>query len=459
MVEAMLQAGADIEAVSEASRTPLLQVLNQPFGTVEADRSTLQYLEILVRYGVDVNAHPVGARSAVSLAAGSQRPLVLARLLELGAKVDTSIEVREIHDPRFARTSVRISLLSYVSIFETEIFNMLLHRGALVDCDSYDIPKFTKLEDVCSVSESRCVQTAFLLLEAGADVNATGPFGATALHRAVACRSVEHVTLLLAFGAERVISCQYGTPLHSLCFSVRNTTSFLGHDTTTQIIMDVLLEDDGPLCIDMRDENGSTPLHILAASGKMDYWDYRGSGYSYIVDPMKSLLDSSNSTDFALLTELDNHGRTVFHVAAQQGDVDLLNFLLGRVESSKESALSPDDDPEIVLITIKDKEGWTALHHAAAKGHVGACELLYKRGLAHNCLAEGTEKAVFELALINDHHYLSSDILTWAKASGRASDLDDNMGDTKTQGIRLNAFSLIYCTAVAVLVVSWYIRN
>ncbi|XP_011948153.1 PREDICTED: ankyrin repeat and death domain-containing protein 1A-like [Cercocebus atys] len=65
------------------------------------------------------------------------------------------------------------------------------------------------------------------------------------------------------------------------------------------------------------------------------------------------------------LDHVDKLGRTAFHRAAEHGQLDALDFLVG----------SGCDH------SVKDKEGNTALHLAAGRGHVAVLQRLVDIGL------------------------------------------------------------------------------
>ena len=70
------------------------------------------------------------------------------------------------------------------------------------------------------------------------------------------------------------------------------------------------------------------------------------------------------------LEKVDNYDQTILHVAAFEGDVEILTYLL---KSCKPSDLKK-----------RDKNGWTPLHAAASQGKLEQYDALLKKGASPN---------------------------------------------------------------------------
>lgn len=78
----------------------------------------------------------------------------------------------------------------------------------------------------------------------------------------------------------------------------------------------------------------------------------------------KSLQSITKTFGDGFLHSLDDHSRTPLHVAAMEGDLEILKFLLERGQSLESG----------------DEHGWTALHHACARGHLDIAMYLIAAG-------------------------------------------------------------------------------
>ena len=175
-----------------------------------------------------------------------------------------------------------------------------------------------------------------LFIREGGDVNAQDEDGETPLHRAMARKGNYDVArLLIENGADLANNAIDGkTPLHTF-FS----------DTVEKVLLrDDWIEETLP------DSEGMSTTHFLAWSSKSTAKLFeRGSRH-----------DSTGSWS------ADIFGRTCLHFAASRGNLSVLEYLLGRANSTD--------------LERTDHEGRTALHYAVQSKRVETIDLLLARG-------------------------------------------------------------------------------
>ena len=186
----------------------------------------------------------------------------------------------------------------------------------------------------------------------------------------------------------------------------------------------------GWACIDARDQDGNSVLHVAAANGHKDIIEsllsMQGMSGSVLgiraclvllqvkntqgrtalhlaaraghLCAVEALLCPSGQQETAVakqhqLIDMPDHDqRTPIHLAAINGHFEVLEMLIRTAKenykASRKMARRPSssDDSDQVKIAFQspkwpglgfqDKDGWTAYHHAAAKGHVAVLETL-----------------------------------------------------------------------------------
>ncbi|PNP43128.1 hypothetical protein TGAMA5MH_05061 [Trichoderma gamsii] len=199
---------------------------------------------------------------------------------------------------------------------------------------------------------------AWLLLEHGADLNATDDNGMTPLHRACSsddANNAKDVRLLLQWGADasRQDKTRSHTPLH---IAVRK-----GLDN---VVVQLASQTDH---LEITDSCGHTALMLA------------------ILYPSKSIVRVLLNNG-ASCTTRDPIGRTATHYAACNGFNNALELML-------RSASSPDD------VNLKDDRGYTALHHALTnkKANTQTIRILVEGGA--NLYAEENKGAMTPLML------------------------------------------------------------
>jgi ankyrin repeat protein len=226
----------------------------------------------------------------------------------------------------------------------------LLNAGAQVDarCNNGETPL------TCAMRHNAHNPCAPLLLDAGADIEATDRWGARPLHQAVqSCR--ESVALLLDRGADVHATCAWdtsaqfyyagmitndvadlilinsgGIPVSQGAIETRPTSVIsplhLAATTNTHEILAELIAAGAK--IDAQDSNGLTPLHLSAAAGS--------------IRCTRALLDAG-----ADVGAVDDQGRTARQLTTEKPIADLLNAHEQRLALAARLARSASEVPQV----------------------------------------------------------------------------------------------------------------
>ncbi len=147
------------------------------------------------------------------------------------------------------------------------------------------------------------------------------------------------------------------------------------------------------------DDNGLTPLHVAVAQGSFEM--------------AEMILAKRCARTGGLLHQTEADGRTVVHLAAISGNVEVLRTLL-RMGNSK-SALSGGGSVkhggggtragQRLDLFLRDTQwGWEPLHYAAHYGHAAFVEELLRRGANVHSRTGVKRATVLGLAERGDHH-------------------------------------------------------
>ena len=193
-VVALLRAGADAHARDSGGNTPLHGVAalpERPGPKAMSLRYDTAMVTALVGAGADVNARNDMGETALHLATRAYNPLVIDRLLELGADPDIADDRGRLAGPAicdwpdarfFAGAPPNIAERYYAA--PPESVRGCLDAGA--DANARDEYGNTPLHNLAIANSGFVADVIALLVEAGADVNARNHAGATPFHVALA---------------------------------------------------------------------------------------------------------------------------------------------------------------------------------------------------------------------------------------------------------------------------------
>ncbi|KAH0536063.1 hypothetical protein FGG08_007029 [Glutinoglossum americanum] len=464
ILRCLLEAGAEVNGIGGEYGTALQAALQSSNGGHET--LVLNSACVLLEYNADVNLTPEGQVSPLTAAAMRNFVEVVRLLLRHGARVENG--VLDLDKRSGNRGVVPTSPLSYVPAYYPEIFKLLLAHGALAQCERVapiGPTGMTVLEAACMGIGARCLTTAALLIEAGADVNSTGSYGASPLHRAAYCCSAGHISLLCSKGADATAYFPaYGTPFHSFCKGFkRNGRGMQEEEVDT--ILDALLQGSGTYAIELVDSDGATPLHLLAASAdetRSIYnaaWHTSEDSLSLSIKPITRLLGSLGSRQH-LIQAQDHRGRTPFHIAAASGDRDILKLFHSHSLNFSESNVYPferDSRENAVVVSAQDEDGWTALHHAAANGRDLACRFLLDEAYADSGILDNDGRTAAQIARQNGHvdiaRYISDFGTVEAEGENEGAKIADGNQEQERHvpRVELGSLQVIYCVGVAIV--------
>lgn len=347
MMRLLLDKRADANAAAASGVTPLMEAARS--GSVDAVR-------LLIAHGAQVNARESArGQTALMWAVSRQHPEIVKVLLENHADVAARTESRPMmvmldQGPRGVKTAEKdaheiqvggtTALLFAAENGSVESARLLLAAGARVD-------------DAAADGRSALVTAVFaghrdvatLLLDAGADPNAAAA-GYTPLHAAALRGDSDLVRALLARGANPNAVQTHGSPVRRFGSQWALSSVF----------------------------NGATPLHVAAA-----YLE---------TDAMRALLAGGATVDATL-----PNGVTALQIAAgasidkEARPSDLKKFNV--IDSDVPVIPRPSEDVVAAVRALLDAgaaaahagdNGDTALHAAAATNQPAVIELLAQRG-------------------------------------------------------------------------------
>ena len=328
MVEALVDAGADPNAALPSGETPLMTASRT--GSADAVR-------VLLTHGAEVNAREGShGQTALMWAVAQQHPAIVRELLEHGANIAdrSNVYPKVISSSGNADPSgvYEIAQGGYTPLLfaarqgHLESARLLVAAGADVNAAA---PMGTSTLVVAALSGHGAL--AAFLLEKGADPNAADA-GYTALHAAVLRGDLELVKVLMAHGADPNPRLMRGTPARRV-----SADWTLGHDMIGATPFWLAARFREPALMRVLAENGADPLAaqggataVMAAlqggttRGRRDIPDRNDEG-RLTIDAVQLALDVG--VDVNGTTE---SGDTALHIAASRRLDNVIELLAGR---------------------------------------------------------------------------------------------------------------------------------
>jgi len=200
--------------------------------------------------------------------------------------------------------------------------------------------KSSKLRPVHIAASNGNTEMLSVLLEAGADVNASTSAGHRPLHMAAENGHEQAVTRLLAAGADASVTGKDGeTPLYLAAAG--------GHERVVSALL------GSPAISPVRTSSGEHPLLASARSGNLNVSQLIANRFPELV------------------TTAGPGGQYALHMAAAGNHVDVLRFLVDHGGLGRH-------------VNLSDSRGLHALHAAASEGATPCVELLLRRGAYPN---------------------------------------------------------------------------
>ena len=367
----LLASGLDVNCLDKGARTALhVAALQGKYVHRQGEDQCVQIASLLMDHGADSSiVDDILKWTALRYSDMTASWAIVDRILQdVAADIcDMSYTQRKLHDPNFLQeilTEAAVNGFTYVTAFildngvdintrlhstryshqkyalvhiasengHISLLEFLLEKGADANTCIWD--NSTPLHLACRQGNKECVEA---LLRSSASTNQSNKKGDIPLHEAVRSGNSDIVQILLRNYTEAEVCNKDGdTPLHVAC-QVNNLTAvshLMERNTYTGY----------------RNKNGDSPLDCAIRRGHTAL-------VKYVLKAAKASVMDSNT-----------NGHTPVHLAADIGDVLMLDYLLQFI-------------PEVNVCT---DGGDTPLHVASLNGHADAVAFLLKKGADSN---------------------------------------------------------------------------
>ena len=368
MVDLLLAAGADAAAEVKTGETVLMSC---------ARTGNAAGVTALLDNGADIDAAEASEdQTALMWAVAQDHPAVVEVLLDRGADVQRRSRVRRLVISRRLQSNLRYGELG---------------RRYGTDAEETDIGGYTAL---LFAARHGGVESAHLLLGAGADVNDTAPDGRSALLIAAHSGHVALVELLLAEGANPNAAAAGYTALHAAVLQgdLRMVQALLaaGARPNAQVTRATRVTRNGQVLMIGDHLIGATPFALAAKFAEADILSALAAAGADGLLPLRNgwtplMLAAGASWRYGVWDRRDRALHRDFAFQAQHADE------AGTLAAVR-AALDAGADVNAV-----DETGNSALHHIVDKGFDRVVELLVERGAKLNAT---NDRGMTPLALV-----------------------------------------------------------
>ena len=354
MVELLLVAGADATAALETGATALMTCART--GSVDA-------VKALLAGGAEVDAREASENQTALMWATAQRhPAVVRVLLEWGADV-------------YARSRVRREVISRRLQSDLKYGERVRSGGS--DAEERDIGGFTPLLFAARMGD---IDSARLLLNyGGADVNDTGPDGASVLVVATHSGHGALAQFLLDQGADPNAAAVGYTALHAAVLALPGdlevVKALLDHGArpNAQITLATRVARNGQILYLGEHLVGATPLALAAKYIEVEIMRVLVEAGADVALPLKNgwtplALAAGAGWRFGTWDRRDRH---MIRIPATQRQIYDERGTLEAVKVAVEAGAD---------VTARDADGNTALHYVVSKGYPAVVAFLAESG-------------------------------------------------------------------------------
>jgi len=351
MVTALLAAGADANAAVESGENVLMTCART--GNVDA-------VEALLAAGARVNAKEFSERqSALMWAAAQRHPAVVRLLIEHGADVQARSSVRRLVISRRLQSNLKYGELG---------------RNYGTDAEETDVGGFTPLLFAARHGD---IESARLLLEAGASVHETAPDGSSVLVIAVHSGHGALAKFLLEQGANPNAAGVGYTALHAAVMTgdLDVVEALLAHGArpNAQVTQATKVTRNGQVLMLEERLLGATPFALAAKYTEVEIMRALVAGGADAALPLKIgwtplMLAASAGWRYGVW---DRRDRVLPREMATQAELIDAEGTWAAVQVAIDAGADVD---------VVDAIGNTALHHIVDKGFDRAVELLVVSG-------------------------------------------------------------------------------